>query len=73
MNTTLANAAQQQMGEREIPITNEPKKSSTEKMQALIWHDARSVKVEQVPVPLITDPGDAILHITGTTICGSDL
>lgn len=33
----------------------------------------RSIQVGTVPKPTITDPSDAIVHVTHTTICGSDL
>lgn len=42
-------------------------------MQALTWQGARKVEMKEVPVPGITKDEDAILRITGTTICGSDL
>ena len=42
-------------------------------MLALTWQGKGKVKVQEVPVPAITDPGDAIVTVTGTTICGSDL
>ncbi|MFD2416057.1 glutathione-independent formaldehyde dehydrogenase [Amycolatopsis pigmentata] len=42
-------------------------------MRALIYRGAREVTVEQVPDPLIEGPGDAIVRITTTNICGSDL
>jgi threonine dehydrogenase-like Zn-dependent dehydrogenase len=42
-------------------------------MQALCWHGTGDVRVESVPDPQILDPRDAILRITSTAICGSDL
>ena len=42
-------------------------------MRALIWHDEEDVRVEDVPDPEIVDPTDAIVKITATAICGSDL
>jgi threonine dehydrogenase-like Zn-dependent dehydrogenase len=42
-------------------------------MKALCWEKANSVKVERVPDPEILNPRDAILRITATAICGSDL
>ncbi|KAG8728672.1 hypothetical protein FRC11_010454 [Ceratobasidium sp. 423] len=42
-------------------------------MKALAWFGARDVQMVQVPVPDITQPGDVIVKVTGTTICGSDL
>jgi threonine dehydrogenase-like Zn-dependent dehydrogenase len=42
-------------------------------MRAVVWHGPRDVRVDQVPEPQILDPGDAIVRITSTAICGSDL
>ncbi|MDG3003186.1 zinc-dependent alcohol dehydrogenase [Paludisphaera mucosa] len=42
-------------------------------MRALCWHGKSDVRVDTVPDPKIQDPGDAIVRITTTCICGSDL
>ena len=42
-------------------------------MRAVVWHGKRDVRVEEVPDPVIQDPGDAIIRVTSTNICGSDL
>lgn len=42
-------------------------------MKAVCWQGANSVRVETVPDPTILNPRDAILKITSTAICGSDL
>ncbi len=42
-------------------------------MKALVWHGRRDVRVEQVPDPSIQEPTDAIIRVTSTAICGSDL
>ncbi|MEX5272235.1 zinc-dependent alcohol dehydrogenase [Kocuria sabuli] len=42
-------------------------------MKALTWQGRRSVSVEEVPDPVIQEPTDAIVKITSTAICGSDL
>jgi threonine dehydrogenase-like Zn-dependent dehydrogenase len=42
-------------------------------MRAVAWHGKRDVRVDTVPDPSIEDPGDAIVRITSTGICGSDL
>ncbi len=42
-------------------------------MKALCWHGSNDVRVETVPDPKILNPRDAILKVTATTICGSDL
>lgn len=42
-------------------------------MRALCWHGTGDVRVDNVPEPIIEEPGDAIIRITSTAICGSDL
>src|SRR5689334_3432025 len=42
-------------------------------MKALVWHATNDVRVERVPDPKILNPRDAIVKITSTAICGSDL
>src|SRR4051812_29891888 len=42
-------------------------------MRALTWQGKRDVRVETVPDPTIQEPTDAIVRITSTAICGSDL
>jgi threonine dehydrogenase-like Zn-dependent dehydrogenase len=42
-------------------------------MRATVWNGIRDVRVEQVPDPQILNQKDAILRITSTAICGSDL
>jgi threonine dehydrogenase-like Zn-dependent dehydrogenase len=42
-------------------------------MKALAWHGKEDVRVDNVPDPTIEEPTDAIVRITSTAICGSDL
>ncbi len=42
-------------------------------MKALCWHGKGDVRVDTVPDPKIQGPRDAIVKITSTAICGSDL
>jgi threonine dehydrogenase-like Zn-dependent dehydrogenase len=42
-------------------------------MKALAWHGKRDVRVDSVPDPAIKEPTDAIVRITSSGICGSDL
>ncbi|MCA4135695.1 zinc-dependent alcohol dehydrogenase [Arthrobacter sp. M4] len=42
-------------------------------MKAVTWHGRRSVSVDDVPDPILQEPTDAIVRITSTAICGSDL
>jgi threonine dehydrogenase-like Zn-dependent dehydrogenase len=42
-------------------------------MKAVVWHGREDVRVESVPDPSIEEPTDAIVRITSSGICGSDL
>ena len=42
-------------------------------MRAVTWHGKRDVRVDTVPDPAIEQPTDAIIRVTSTGICGSDL
>jgi threonine dehydrogenase-like Zn-dependent dehydrogenase len=42
-------------------------------MKATCWYDKSDVRVEEVPDPKILNPRDAIVKITSSAICGSDL
>jgi len=43
------------------------------KMGAVHWNGNKSIYYDQCPKPAITDPTDAVIRITSTAICGSDL
>ena len=42
-------------------------------MKAVVWHGTEDVRVDNVPDPIIQEPTDAIVRVTSTAICGSDL
>jgi threonine dehydrogenase-like Zn-dependent dehydrogenase len=42
-------------------------------MKALAWHGKHDVRIDNVPDPDIVNPRDAIIKVTSTAICGSDL
>jgi len=42
-------------------------------MKAVVWHGKRDVRVDTVPDPAIEEPTDAIIRVTSSGICGSDL
>jgi len=42
-------------------------------MKAVVWHGRRDVRVDAVPDPAIQDPNDAVIKVTSSGICGSDL
>lgn len=42
-------------------------------MKAVTWHGKRDVRVTEQPDPVIQEPTDAVVRVTSTAICGSDL
>ena len=42
-------------------------------MKAVTWQGPRNMTVEEVPDPSIIEPTDAIIRVTSTGLCGSDL
>jgi len=42
-------------------------------MNAVAWHGKRDVRVDNVPDPTVWEPNEAVVRITTTAICGSDL
>ncbi len=42
-------------------------------MKAVAWHGTHDVRVDEVPDPTIEQPTDAIIRVTSSGICGSDL
>jgi Alcohol dehydrogenase GroES-like domain/Alcohol dehydrogenase GroES-associated len=71
MNTIFSTKVEE--SDRPTVTTNKAKYRPNETMLALRWHGNKDVRVEEVPVPTITEPADVILKVTGTTVCGSDL
>ena len=44
-----------------------------DELKALTWHGKRDVRADNVPDPTIREPTDAVVRMTTTAICGSDL
>ncbi|SFK58252.1 zinc-dependent alcohol dehydrogenase [Streptomyces pini] len=42
-------------------------------MKAVVWHGRRDVRVDEVPDPAVREPTDAVVRITSSGLCGSDL
>jgi threonine dehydrogenase-like Zn-dependent dehydrogenase len=42
-------------------------------MRATVWHGKRDVRVEHVPDPAVQEPTDAVIRVTSSGLCGSDL
>ncbi|WP_447002516.1 hypothetical protein ACRAKI_22680 [Saccharothrix isguenensis] len=38
-----------------------------------MWHGTGDVRLDEVPDPKVLEPSDAIVRITGSAICGTDL
>ncbi|KAJ5772110.1 Alcohol dehydrogenase superfamily zinc-type [Penicillium odoratum] len=57
----------------DISNYNETGTETNNKILATTWQGKNQVKLVQMPKPLVVDPGDVIVKVTGSTICGSDL
>ncbi|MGK2284782.1 zinc-dependent alcohol dehydrogenase [Pedomonas sp. V897] len=42
-------------------------------MKAVVFHDIGDIRLEEVPNPVLRDPTDAIVRLTASAICGTDL
>ena len=42
-------------------------------MKAVVYEGVRQVGVQEVPDPVIEDPADAVVRMTSSAICGTDL
>ena len=42
-------------------------------MHAVVWHEIGDIRLEEVPEPQIKRPTDAIVRLTSSAICGTDL
>jgi threonine dehydrogenase-like Zn-dependent dehydrogenase len=42
-------------------------------MKAVTWQGKKDIRVEEVPDPTIQEPTDAVIRITSSGLCGSDL
>eukprot|EP00891_Asterochloris_glomerata_P001451 jgi/Astpho2/1451/Aster-06299 len=61
------------MGISQKLLISGSKHDENKKHLAAEWHGKNTIKVQERPVPIITDPQDVILRVTSTAICGSDL
>ena len=55
------------------PAIKSPQTAPSSVMRALVYHGPGKTAWEEVPRPRIQDPSDAIVRITTSTICGTDL
>src|SRR5690606_23140621 len=56
-----------------VPARHDHPREGDPAMKAVRWYGKRDVRVEEVPDPKIEEATDAIVRITSTNICGSDL
>ncbi|WP_129843254.1 zinc-dependent alcohol dehydrogenase [Streptomyces sp. RFCAC02] len=42
-------------------------------MKAAVWHGKRDVRIDEVPDPAVKEPTDAVIRVTSSGLCGSDL
>lgn len=42
-------------------------------MKAVVWHDIGDIRLDDVPEPKIEQPTDAVVRLTASAICGTDL
>ncbi len=42
-------------------------------MKAVVWHGIGDIRLDDVPKPTLKDPEDAIVRLTASAICGTDL
>jgi alcohol dehydrogenase len=56
-----------------LPFTHVATQSTNRTMKALVYHGPGKSAWEEKPMPVIQKPGDAIIRITTSTICGTDL
>jgi len=42
-------------------------------MKAVVWHGVGDIRLDDVPDPRIEQPTDAIVHVTTSAVCGTDL
>jgi hypothetical protein len=62
------NILDKQSGQAKIPRATEG-----DELKALTWHGKRDIRVDNVPDPTIQEPTDAVVRMSTTAICGSDL
>jgi len=70
----MSKVAEKVVGRAETKVkSTEPMRDPVKTMYALRWYGKYDIRYEQVHRPLVTENTDAVIRITATTICGSDL
>jgi len=70
---TAATAYEKSKDPKKTATKQQPETNEEEKMEALAWFGKEDIRLVKVEKPVITDPTDAIVRVTKSTICGSDL
>lgn len=70
MTTTLASNPSPP---RPAPKVSSPTGSDAARMKAMVYAAAEKIELQDRARPSLIDPGDAIVRVTHTTICGTDL
>jgi threonine dehydrogenase-like Zn-dependent dehydrogenase len=60
-------------GRRRGAPENKKKKKKEEPMKAVVFHGTGDIRLDNVPDPELENPDDAIIHLTASAICGTDL
>lgn len=68
----LSNLTQAFRGDRPTSVTNAPETAGGT-MKALAWFGKNDLRLIDAPIPRVTNSKDAVIKVTGSTICGSDL
>ncbi|TPX66967.1 hypothetical protein SpCBS45565_g04140 [Spizellomyces sp. 'palustris'] len=69
---TASNVLENYLGDKPTKTPNQPTPTS-QTMKALAWYGKHDLRLIDTPVPTVSHPKDAIIRVTGTTVCGSDL
>ena len=69
----MSNVYEKLSGDIGTTTNPEYKTRKGETMKAVAWFGDKDVRVIDTPAPAVTEPQDAIVGVTGTTVCGSDL
>ncbi|KAF4125418.1 Alcohol dehydrogenase GroES-like domain [Geosmithia morbida] len=73
VNEALGGHDDSSITKQDVSTYREEGEGEDRTMKALCWMGKNKVEVRDMPRPKIMEPRDAILRVTGSTVCGSDL
>lgn len=73
MTSTAATQKLAPVAPFKLEATPETLRDENQSMKACAWYGAEDMRLVEIKKPKVTDPRDAIIRVTTTTICGSDL